>query len=538
MRCFPLRTCALLGFAALSGSIANAQTPLSITTRGNDSAQVQRVGFVYRGANRLVSVQDDETTTLEPDDMMPPPVSILPLPGDEGDEGEEPKSRPLNESEVTPGPMADAPSTSEAAQPEKLESPVSPSLDLPPTAYPPDPTGALAPFEHPPATPSESLPEILPETLPPEYDHQPGIILHEHPQPIESPPQYSLEPTPAAPSNGAWDGFFGDAESANGGESFAGEVSEGDATWGSSLQGFCSSCYEPFIQPCVACKQTTVYATADVLYWEKASYDGAPIVRQGGAGGTVVRNGSDLEYDFESGFRTALGVCLDCNSGLEFVFLHNSWDSTLTSAGVGLFTVAGTTDHTAANRVDLATGTDLSSYELNYWLQLSNHTKAFGGIRYLSVDDDLLVTSTTAGRRSTHAIGTDNDLYGLQFGFNSNFPVWNRLSVGGMVKTGLFYNDAAQTVTLRDVNNSVVARQYGNRGDEIAFLSELQVGMTWQVTNFASIRAGYQAFFVSDVASAVGQLRAESPATLTSATLRQDDNLFAHGVFAGLNLCY
>jgi len=533
MRCFPLRTCALLGFAALSSSFANAQTPLStVVPYANENAKVRQVGFVYRGANRLVSVRDDDTQDVEPDDMMPPPVSILPLPSD--DDSEQPKSRPLNQPEVTPGPMADDPMHSGAIQPDSIQAPISPSTELPPTAYPPDPTGALAPFEYPPVSPSETLPSAVPQ----EYENQPGVILHEssqQPTPIDSAPEYSLQPTPATPPSGDWDGFYGESEQA---------PIEGETSWnsglqmGTGLQGFCASCCEQFIQPCAVRKQTTVYATADVLYWDKASYDSNSIVRQGGAAGTVVRNGSDFEYDFEVGFRTALGVCLDCRSGLEFVFLQNSWDSTLTNSGAGLFTVAGTTDHTAATRVDLATGTDLSSYELNYWLQLSNHTKAFGGIRYLNVDDDLLVTSTTAGRRSTHAIGTDNDLYGLQFGFNSNFPVWNRLTVGGMVKTGLFYNDAAQTVTLRDVNNSVVARQYGNRGDEIAFLSELQVGMTWQVTNFASIRAGYQAFFVSDVASAVGQLRAESPATLNSANLQQDDSLFAHGAFAGINLCY
>ena len=100
---------------------------------------------------------------------------------------------------------------------------------------------------------------------------------------------------------------------------------------------------------------------------------------------------------------------------------------------------------------------------------------------------------------------TTNNLYGFQIGADGKILERGRFSIDGLVKAGIFDNNAEQTTAV-----SVIAKQVRSASastNHAAFVGETGLQCKYQVTKRLLLRAGYEAIWLQGVALAPGQIQ-------------------------------
>jgi len=181
--------------------------------------------------------------------------------------------------------------------------------------------------------------------------------------------------------------------------------------------------------------------------------------------------------------------------------------------------------------------TNLYSAEANGRLDLSPRVTVLGGLRWLQLNDTLvgwltpadrnapswktpclMATSpssscTLSGVSSTDAASpyppfwtakTQNNLYGGQIGVDAKLLELGRFSIDGLIKAGLFDNNATQSALV-----SMAKKLYPTQAatNAAAFVGEAELQLKYQLAKGLAFKLGYEALWLDGVALAPGQIR-------------------------------
>lgn len=251
-----------------------------------------------------------------------------------------------------------------------------------------------------------------------------------------------------------------------------------------------------------------------------------------------ISTGSDFDFGWTGGLDLAIERRLgnSCNS-VEVRYLGAlDWDSQVSydlfgSTEIGDSTVIG------GDFLDSSYESSLDSIEFNFRHQSSDRFTWLVGFRIVDVDE-------TLNKRVNFIIPslvdmnwhTENTLYGAQIG--GDFQLWRLsgpLRVNSVMKAGIYGNDASNDFTFSLLNIPLV--NGGASGSQTAFVGEINVNASYQVTQNLAIRGGYQLLWIDGLALAshqAGQTLLEGDINI----LDSSSGMFYHGALVGADLVW
>ena len=163
-----------------------------------------------------------------------------------------------------------------------------------------------------------------------------------------------------------------------------------------------------------------------------------------------------------------------------------------------------TQDHTY-QAMAWSAATNLYSAEANGRLELSSRVTMLAGFRWLQLNDKLLGTLSPAGIFPPFwNTSTVNNLYGAQIGVDGKILELGRFSLGGLIKIGIFDDNAGQSTGVSLQKEVYPSKASANHA---AFVGEAGVQLKYQVSNGLALKAGYEALWLDGVALAPGQIQ-------------------------------
>jgi hypothetical protein len=223
--------------------------------------------------------------------------------------------------------------------------------------------------------------------------------------------------------------------------------------------------------------------------------------------------------------------------------------------------------------------TSLYSFEADGRLDISPRVTLLAGLRWLQLNDELVGWLTPADRNApdwktycywytldnlsscppAHYPGgtagsyppfwqtnTKNNLYGAQIGVDAKLLELGRFSLGGLIKVGVFDNNAEQTTVVSMAKQLYTAQATTNA---VAFAGEAGLHAKYQLADGLALKVGYEALWLDGVALAPGQIREtyttspspSSPSTPVSASalgVNCRSNALFQGVTFGLEVSF
>jgi hypothetical protein len=186
--------------------------------------------------------------------------------------------------------------------------------------------------------------------------------------------------------------------------------------------------------------------------------------------------------------------------------------------------------------------TRLYNAEVNVRRDLSPRVTVLAGFRWAKLSEDLQGTMPTQRLVPFWDTTTNNNLYGLQIGGEWKMLNRSRFSIDGLMKAGIFDNNAEETGTV-----SIYRALYSESAstDHAAFLGQVGLRCKYQVTERLLLKAGYEALWLEGVALAPAQIsRTMShgvPVTdvyVQSLGVDSSSGAFFHGATAGLEFAF
>jgi hypothetical protein len=100
--------------------------------------------------------------------------------------------------------------------------------------------------------------------------------------------------------------------------------------------------------------------------------------------------------------------------------------------------------------------------------------------------------------------GATNNLYGVQIGVDGKILELGRFSLDGLIKIGLFDNNAEQST---GVSLQKVVYPSAATTNHAAFASEASLELKYQLIKGLALKAGYEALWLDGLALAPGQIQ-------------------------------
>ena len=237
-----------------------------------------------------------------------------------------------------------------------------------------------------------------------------------------------------------------------------------------------------------------------------------------------VLSASNLNFSMNAGERLGLRWENPAGLGLEVLYFGiDSWQSSANVAssafvfGVGDLSI----DDTIAVPVTAAQfqyTSRLYSGEANLRYALNDWLTPLLGLRWVEFEDRYAASGTEAhyfGPFSNLVLG-HNHLYGGQFGIDAR--LWgqeNVFQIDVWTKAGLYCDAAAQNNDYLDTHDSFSASASDTH---LAFLGEIGITGSWQITKHLALRGGYQVMWLTGVALAPNQIAATDFAAGSAST--------------------
>jgi hypothetical protein len=211
----------------------------------------------------------------------------------------------------------------------------------------------------------------------------------------------------------------------------------------------------------------------------------------------------------------------------------------------------------------------LYSAEVNGRLDLSSRVTVLAGPRWLQLNDKLVGWLTPADRTapdwkqhcSLYSLldlptdcpsayypggtagsyppfwqaNTKNNLYGAQIGVDAKLLELGRFSLDGLIKAGVFDNDAEQTTVVSMAKQLYTAQATTNAA---AFAGEADLQVKYQLARGLTLTAGYEALWLDGVALAPGQIRETYTTSPSPASPSTPVSARALGVNCGSNVLF
>lgn len=287
-------------------------------------------------------------------------------------------------------------------------------------------------------------------------------------------------------------------------------------------------------------------------------------VTEGGRAETIVLGTQDLNFEFQGGYRLALGRMLGDWYWLEFTFFDvHDWheraavrDRTENESGLpgdlySPFTDFGESPVPGLSLdsnylVRIESTSTLDNMELNLWHRLATPPEAMEasfllGLRYMTILEHFQYRSESnvpaAVTTTSVDTWTDNSLFGVQLGALFTFPVEPAWWIDWELKGAICGNQARQN-TLYGRNGGQLPPT-GRQEGKTTFVGETSVRLIGQVTPKLTLHAGYQALWVDGLALASENLPTDAEILrFGPGRLVHNGNLVYHGPYVGLNLVW
>jgi hypothetical protein len=284
--------------------------------------------------------------------------------------------------------------------------------------------------------------------------------------------------------------------------------------------------------------------TVDALFLRPSASTGQQLLFDPLEGANLF-NSSDAVFPIDANAR--LSLVRHGQSGWDFEFNYFDIISPKTSdvfpasalpGGIGSLSVDNTI-LLPVNDIIFEERFRLYSSEFNLQKPVNEWLTILVGFRWVEFFDDYLAqgVESVASSPFSEAINTHNHLYGFQIGENARlFERAGRLHINGFAKLGIFYNVADQNSNFYDPAIFGELSAVAN-GSHTAFLCELGLVGTYQLTHHVALRGGYQVLWIEGVALAPGQIPVTS-LVAGSADIASSGAIFYHGANAGLEISW
>jgi hypothetical protein len=154
----------------------------------------------------------------------------------------------------------------------------------------------------------------------------------------------------------------------------------------------------------------------------------------------------------------------------------------------------------------------------------------FVGLRYMRLDDSLLVCEYNAPFFGALDVEAYNNLYGLQIG--TDLPIYNRggpFSANFRLKFGAYVNDAHQ-----NISSSFLGPPIESSSLKAAFATEAEIELGYRLTDRIQFHGGYMLLSMAGVALAPDQIHATDMSTGYAPVELTD--LLLDGAYVGLRV--
>jgi hypothetical protein len=219
---------------------------------------------------------------------------------------------------------------------------------------------------------------------------------------------------------------------------------------------------------------------------------------------TELANTSEFNMEIEAGFR--LGFWLTHPSGLDWnvdYFNVGNFEDTVSredAATVNAFFFGGSFT-TPPTSLTAEYGSTLDSLEFGLRARQWPRIAPLVAIRFLQVEEEFNYLSDVTNRTGFFST-TDNELYGIQFGFQGLIYQWCYTRLETTLKAGAYYNDIDVDAT---VNVGGVDTTFSSSTDWAAFSGEARVTLVCQLGPKMNFRIGYHALWLDGIALAPNQ---------------------------------
>ena len=209
----------------------------------------------------------------------------------------------------------------------------------------------------------------------------------------------------------------------------------------------------------------------------------------------------------------------------------------------------------------LVRNTDINNFEVNllnngghYYTRRGRaaNFELVGGFRWFQFDEQLAFISNNnpaqLPAQTLYETRAENDLVGFQLGARNEICLGRRLSAFSSISTGIFNNHIKTRQRFFDQNESVPVFSsgpsagqefdFGDSKDDVAFLGEIDLGLTYQVSQRLRARFGYRAFGIAGVALAGDQIPFDFANTDRIQRANSNGSFLLHGGYVGLEACF
>lgn len=285
------------------------------------------------------------------------------------------------------------------------------------------------------------------------------------------------------------------------------------------------------------CSQPSLTVSAEALFLDRdQNYNGVLAINE--TTSTAALTGSDLDYDTVAGTRFYIGREFASGFGLEGIYFGlQDWSADALTVGANDRSLPGdaglaTTDFFAADAIGINLGSKIHNVEVNATKSCGNFT-ALAGFRFFELNEDMTMSSFDADTfQSDYRINTSNQLYGGQLGgrYRETFNCWSFAIEG---KAGVFGNSAKNSTLFRDVANTVTLRDVQNSTSQAAFVGDLRFTADYAITESVYVTAGYNLLWATDLALAPYQVDfTDTPSS--SQFINSSHAAFFHGASVGI----
>ena len=191
--------------------------------------------------------------------------------------------------------------------------------------------------------------------------------------------------------------------------------------------------------------------------------------------------------------------------------------------------------------MDWQYATKLYNAEFNVRWNPCCRVTVLAGFRWVNLGENLqgaLEPPTVSWEPPFWNTTTTNNLYGFQIGADGKIFERGRFSIGGLVKAGIFDNNAEEST---GVSTEKILRPSSASTNHAAFVGETGLQCRYQATERLALKAGYEAIWLEGVALAPGQIQETymtTPKTAQALGVNCNSGVFYHGATAGLEYSF
>ncbi|MCA9245763.1 MAG: BBP7 family outer membrane beta-barrel protein [Planctomycetales bacterium] len=175
----------------------------------------------------------------------------------------------------------------------------------------------------------------------------------------------------------------------------------------------------------------------------------------------------------------------------------------------------------------------------------------FAGVRFMKLDEsfqfasDAVDTSfgTDLANENYYDVETQNFLIGVQLGSRGDLRWTDRFSTFGAINLGLYgnhmrqeqrvYNGLGQVATVNNGYYDGAAYDIVETKNDVAFLGEARLGVSYQLSNCWQLTAGYRAVALTGVALATEQIPVNFHDLDEARRINSNGSMILHGAFFG-----